>query len=69
MKEIEILKKAAREIYLFLWQLKIKINIMPQTEYVKMLDKLTAEQKIYAKDIADMLADTTEKFCKDYPFY
>ena len=21
------------------------------------------------KDIADMLADTTEKFCKDYPFY
>lgn len=48
MKEIKILEKAVREIYLFLWELKIKIKIMPQTEFVKMLSELTAEQKIYA---------------------
>lgn len=48
MKEIKILEKAVREIYLFLWELKIRIKIMPQTEFVKMLNELTAEQKIYA---------------------
>ena len=39
MKEIDLLIKAAREMSLFLWELKIKIKIMPQ---------LTEEQKIYA---------------------
>lgn len=48
MKEIKTLEKAAREIYLFLWELKIRIKIMPQTEFVKMLNELTTEQKIYA---------------------
>lgn len=48
MNEIETLKKAAWNIYLFLWELKIRIKIMPQIEFVKMLSKLTAEQKIYA---------------------
>ncbi len=48
MKEIKILEKSAREIYLFLWELKIRIKIMLQTEFVKMLNELNAEQKIYA---------------------
>lgn len=48
MKEIEILKKATREICLFLWKLKIRIKIMSQAEFVKMLNELTIEQKIYA---------------------
>lgn len=48
MKETEILKKVVREISLFLRELKIRIKIMPQEEYVKMLERLTAEQKIYA---------------------
>lgn len=48
MNEIETLKKAARNIHLFLWELKIKIKIMPQIEFAKMLSELTEEQKIYA---------------------
>lgn len=48
MKEIDLLIKAAREMSLFLWQLKIKIKIMPQMEFAKMLNGLTEEQKIYA---------------------
>lgn len=48
MKEIELLIMAVREIYLFLLELKIRIKIMPQTEFVKMLNELTAEQKICA---------------------
>ena len=36
------------EIYLFLWELRIKIKIMPQAEFERMLGELTAEQKVYA---------------------
>lgn len=36
------------EIYLFLWELRIKIKIMPQAEFERMVGKLTAEQKVYA---------------------
>ena len=39
MKEVEMLKKAAREIYLFLWELKIRIKIMPQEKFLKILHK------------------------------
>jgi hypothetical protein len=48
MKEVEMLKKAAREIYLFLWELKIRIKIMPQEKFLKILNELTTEQKIHA---------------------
>lgn len=48
MKEIKLLEKAIWEISLFLWALKIKIKIMPQAEFIKMLEELTIEQKIYA---------------------
>ncbi|MBO5094930.1 MAG: hypothetical protein J6C33_11335 [Lachnospiraceae bacterium] len=41
-------REAVRKIICFLWELKIRIKIMPQTEFVKMLNELTAEQKIYA---------------------
>lgn len=42
------IRKAIAEIYLFLWELRIKIKIMPQTEFERMLGELTAEQKVYA---------------------
>lgn len=40
------IRKAIAEIYLFLWELRIKI--MPQAEFERMVGKLTAEQKVYA---------------------
>ena len=42
------IRKAIAEIYLFLWELRIKIKIMPQAEFERMVGKLTAEQKVYA---------------------
>ena len=42
------IRKAIAEIYLFLWELRIKIKIMPQAEFERMLGELTAEQKVYA---------------------
>lgn len=42
------IRKAIAEIYLFLWELRIKIKIMPQAEFERMVGKLTAEQKAYA---------------------
>lgn len=41
------IRKAIAEIYLFLWELRIKIKIMPQAEFERMVGKLTAEQKVY----------------------
>ena len=38
------IRKAIAEIYLFLWELRIKIKIMPQAEFERML----GEQKVYA---------------------
>lgn len=42
------IRKAIAEIYLFLWELRINIKIMPQAEFERMLGELTAEQKVYA---------------------
>ncbi len=48
MTEVKTLIKAIREIYLFLWVLRIKIKIMPQAEFEKLIGQLTTEQRKYA---------------------
>lgn len=48
MTEVKTLIKAIREIYLFLWVLRIKIKIMPQAEFEKLIEQLTTEQRKYA---------------------
>ena len=60
------IRKAIAEIYLFLWELRIKIKIMPQAEFERMVGKLTAEQKVYAikeqaKDAANAATAKTKK--------
>lgn len=42
------LAQAARKLYLFLWELFIKIKAMPSTEFEKLINELSAEQKLYA---------------------
>lgn len=48
VRKIKELGKTARAIYLFLWELKIRIKTMPQEKFAKMLNELTTEQKMYA---------------------
>ena len=56
IREIELLEEFGTDLKMphvkqidgKLWELRIKIKIMPQAEFERMLGELTAEQKVYA---------------------
>lgn len=48
MLQYKILAQTVRVTYAFLWKMHIRIKILSNTEFKKLLNELSAEQKLYA---------------------